>query len=182
MRWVEGFSALLNLLYVLGLIRHKRWAWPAGFLGCLLAVILFYDQKLFLESTLNLAYAGLAVFGWIQWGIPTRQVSITSLSFFTAIQIGGIGLIISGILSYVFARFSSNPNPILDSGIFTFSILATYGQAKRILQNWHAWILINLAMVLLCLWRDLTIYAAYSALMTVLAFAGLRSWKLEDRP
>ncbi len=61
MRWVEVFSALLNIGYVLGLIWHKRWAWPAGGLGCILAVWLFFDQHLYLEALLNVAYIGMAV-------------------------------------------------------------------------------------------------------------------------
>ncbi|MDG1252556.1 MAG: nicotinamide riboside transporter PnuC [Schleiferiaceae bacterium] len=179
MRWVEGFSALFNLLYVLGLIRHKRWAWPAGLLGCLLASFLFFAQNLYLESTLNLAYSAMAVYGWMQWGRPGVTGLMRSLKRKEAWLGLFLGIACSASLALVFALYSPNPNPLLDSSIFTFSLIATYLQAKRVIENWHTWIITNLAMVFLCFVRDLPIYAAYSAIMMAMAWRGLQIWKRE---
>ena len=181
MRWVELFSALLNIGYVLGLIWHKRWAWPAGGLGCILAVWLFFDQHLYLEALLNVAYIGMAGYGWIRWGQPRDEFPIYSLSMRqkAAWILGGLAVTLH--LGGLFSEFTPNPNPFLDAGIFTFSLAATYGQAQRCLDNWWAWIAINAAMVALCLIRDMPIYAVYSAFMAGMAWKGWGNWKRESR-
>ena len=79
-----------------------------------------------------------------------------------------------------FHAYTPNPNPFLDAGIFTFSLVATYGQAQRCMDNWWAWMGINTAMVALCLLRDMPIYAVYSALMAGLSWKGWMNWKNED--
>ncbi len=181
MYWVEALSALFNIGYVVGLIHRKRWAWPSGGLGCLLAVWLFYDQSLYLEALLNVAYTFMAGYGWARWSLPPKALPIFELGGSQRIAWGLGGLIVALPLGWVFHRFTSNPNPFVDASIFIFSVLATYGQAQRCLDTWMAWIGINLAMVGLCFVRDMPIYGVYSAGMAIMAWKGWKSWSRDLR-
>ena len=180
MRWVELFSALFNLAYVIGIIRLKRWAWFAGGIGCLLAVWLFWDQGLYLEALLNVAYTAMAGYGWMHWGQPRAQRPLFSLDLWAKFGWVAGGCLVAWPLGWLFHAYTPNPNPFLDAGIFTFSLVATYGQAQRCMDNWWAWMAINTAMVALCLLRDMPIYTVYSALMAGLSWKGWMNWKNED--
>lgn len=174
---VEIASAGLNLLYALGIAWNKRWAWPAGFLGCLLAIWLFWDLHLYLESLLNALYAALAVFGWWSWN---RTESLPEISYWRPISLVAfiLGILaVSTPLGYGFEAWSNNPRPFADAFIFSFSVLATWMQAQRVFQNWYLWMGINLAMVFLCADRGLLIYAGYSGSMLFLSFYGWQNWR-----
>ncbi|MFM1884419.1 MAG: hypothetical protein RL168_603 [Bacteroidota bacterium] len=174
---VEIASAGFNLLYALGIAWKKAWAWPAGFLGCTLAIWLFWDLNLYLEAVLNAIYAALALFGWWSWKRSSTLASILQWDRARLVSALGIGFLFVLPLGYGFEAWSNHPRPFADAFIFSFSVLATWMQAERIYQNWYLWIGINLAMVFLCTDRGLLIYAGYSAVMLFLSFYGLQNWR-----
>ena len=177
---VEIASAGFNLLYALGIVWKKRWAWPAGFLGCALAVFLFWDLHLYLEAVLNVLYAALALYGWWTW---SQAESLSSHALWPGTRLLGMLLLLVAVvwpLGYGFDQWSDNPRPYADAAIFSFSVVATWMQAQRIFQNWYMWMGINLAMVFLCTDRGLLIYAGYSAIMLFMAFYGAYSWRLSE--
>jgi len=178
---VEIASAGFNLLYALGIVWKKRWAWPAGFIGCTLAILLFWDLRLYLEAFLNVLFAALALYGWWTW---SKTESLFSHVYWPGVRLLGVMLLILAMvwpLGYAFDRWSDNPRPYADAAIFAFSVVATWMQAQRILQNWNVWMGINLVMVFLCVDRGLLVYAGYSAIMLFMAFYGAYMWRLPEK-
>lgn len=174
---VELISVIFNVLYIVGIARQKIWAWPSGFIGCALAVWMFYSGGLYAESLLNIIYSVLAIYGWRQWSLVDVPKSIRLVKKPEVYLIILIVLILGLLAGYAMAVSTKTPLPYIDCMIASVSILATIWQAKRVLENWLLWIILNIATIFIYLNRDYDIYAIYSFFLVIMSFWGLRKWR-----
>ena len=169
---LEILSALLNGGYALGLAIGKRWAWPLGLFGTLAGVVVLFGAKLYAESVLNLGYAVLAVYGWMQWGgtAAVRDRSTHRIPEFTA------ALMLAVATALLMKSATDNPRPLADGLMFAGGILGTWWQAQRDRINWLIWIVLNAVGLWLYADRGLWAYSAYSAVMALVSVWGWFRW------
>ncbi len=67
--------------------------------------------------------------------------------------------------------------PWPDAFVLTASLVATYGQAKKIFQHWYVWILIDVVSIPLYFSRGLTLTAILYLGFLFLCVYGLIDWK-----
>ena len=178
----EILSALLNVAYVVGMLRQRIWAWPAGLLGCLIGAWVMYQGALYAEVVLYLIYSAMAVYGWVTWSRLQNQ----SKSFVVKVFQGrrpwyfamASGSVIAVTIGYVMSEWTDNPRPYVDSAVFSFSVIATLWQIHKRLESWYLWIVINAVGVWLYLDRDLIYYMAYSVILFAMSVRGLREWRM----
>jgi nicotinamide mononucleotide transporter len=177
---IEWLIFATAIIYVLLAAAENIGCWLFGILSSALSVYLCYTGKLFLESILSFFYVLIAVYGWYQWKFGSGEK--------TAIKITSAGIkknslfILSGILIWlpiaIFAEnFSSQALPYLDAFVTAFSIIATYMTAKKIIENWIYWIVIDAAAIYLYASRQFYLIALLYFIYTLLSFAGYIKWK-----
>ena len=143
-------------------------------------VVIFGVVSLYMESALNIYYMAMAIYGWYQWrrGGPGNQG--VALSVWSARQhffaIGSIALatVISG---YILTETTEARLPYIDSFTTWASILTTVMVARKVLENWLYWIVINSVSIFLYLDRELYQTAAMFVLYLVLATIGYFAWR-----
>lgn len=174
----ETAGVALAIAYLLLAIRQNILCWSAAFLSSLIYLWVFFTARLYMESSLQLFYAGMAVYGWHQWrygGADRRGLRISTWS--PRQHLAAIGLIASStavlgwVLSHTDAVF-----PYVDSFTTVAAVLTTYMVARKILENWVYWFVIDGVSVYLYLARDLNLTAALFVLYLVLIVAGFRRW------
>jgi nicotinamide mononucleotide transporter len=176
----EMAAVLLAIGYLLLAVRENIWCWYCAFASTEIYTVLFWDVSLLMESALNVYYMGMAVFGWYQW---TRRnaagdgISIQSLSrnqhLIIIVAIGNLSLI-SG---YLLSQYSDAAWPYVDSFTTWASVITTYLVAKKYLENWLYWIVIDTVSIPLYLDRGLPLTALLFAGYVVIAISGYFSWK-----
>jgi nicotinamide mononucleotide transporter len=191
----ETAAVLLAIGYLLLAVRENIWCWYCAFASTAIYTVLFWDVNLLMESALNVYYMGMAVFGWYQWtyghatgdGAPHDStgaaITIQSLSrnqhLVIIVVIGNLSLV-SG---YLLSQYSMAAWPYVDSFTTWASVITTYLVAKKFLENWLYWIVIDSVSIPLYLDRGLPLTAWLFASYVVIAIAGYFSWKkhLEKR-
>ena len=180
----ETAAVLLAIGYLLLAVRENIWCWYCAFASTAIYTVLFWDVNLLMESALNVYYMGMAVFGWYQWtrgytagdGAETG-VTIHSLSqnqhLIIIVAIGNLSLV-SG---YLLSQYSTAAWPYVDSFTTWASVITTYLVAKKFLENWLYWIVIDSVSIPLYLDRGLPLTALLFAVYVVIAIAGYFSWK-----
>ena len=181
---LEFLSVLFNTIFVFGIAYQKIWAWLSGFIGCFLAVFLFFFDALYAEAILNIFYSVLAIYGWLRWRNTSSAPKLTRLKKDFRISIDQLSsipliLIFALILGYIMDSLTNNPLPYLDCIIAALSILATVWQAQRIIENWFVWMCINGSTIFLFFNRGFEIYACYSFLLLIMSFWGYQKWRKE---
>jgi nicotinamide mononucleotide transporter len=175
----EITAVILAIVYLLLAIRQNILCWPVAVASCVIYIWLMYDAGLYMESALQLFYIAMAVYGWFSWsqGEGTQAelpVTIWPLVFHV-VPLGLIALltVVSGAL---LSSYTEAALPYLDSFTTWGAIVATWMVARKVLQNWHYWFVIDSVSVYLYFSRGLFLTALLFCLYLLLIFIGYRAW------
>jgi len=175
--WLIFISALG---YVLLAAIESSWCWLLGIISSALSVYLCYSGQLFLESGLNIFYVVIGAYGWYQWlygSASKTELPVISLSLKKNLLLPCLGLLIWIPFGYIAHKFSTQAMPYLDAFITSFSIVATWMTAKKIIENWLYWIVIDALAVFLYAYRGFYLIALLYIIYTILAAAGYIAWR-----
>ena len=191
MQLLEYFGVLTGLLYLFLEIRQHRAMWVVGFLTSLVYVFVFFFSKIYADMGLNIYYVAISIYGFWQWTRKsgtgtsgTGEAAATQEAILyrnmTPRLFAGIGfaiLALFALLYYVLHHFTDSPIPVGDAFTTAVGIVATWMLARRIIEHWIFWIIVNCVSVYLYYLRGLYptmfLYICYA----VLAAIGLYTWK-----
>ncbi|MFO7286682.1 MAG: nicotinamide riboside transporter PnuC [Gammaproteobacteria bacterium] len=181
---LQVVAVVCAVLYLVLVIRENTWCWPVALIGSLLSLVVVFDRKLYMDAALHLFYAAMAIYGWLQWvrgGERSSGVAICVWSWRRhAVAIAGIlvGTVAFGAL--LEARTDA-ALPYLDSFTTIAALVTTYMVAKKVLENWIYWFVIDGISVYLYVARELFWFAGLFVGYLVLIVIGFRAWSREWR-
>ena len=123
----------------------------------------------------------LILYGWYEWlyggedktNLPIRKINEKEIFYSTIITILILFILAKGILF-----ISEKENfTMLDSIITALSFTAQFFLAKKILENWLVWIIIDILSVYLFLHTGLYKIGFFYFVLLILATSGYISWK-----
>jgi nicotinamide mononucleotide transporter len=188
LQWWEVLAVVLAIAYLLLAIRQNIWCWAAAALSTLLYLFIMYEARLYMESLLQLFYLAMAAYGWWQWRHggadhgelkvstwPVRRHGVAIAAVFALVVVSGSLL----------TAHSEAARPFLDSFTTWGAVVATFMVARKILENWIYWFVIDAVSIGLYIDRALYFTAALFGLYLVMIVIGYRSWRasmLEQAP
>lgn len=185
-RPLEAASVLFSVLYLVLAIRESLWCWPAAFLSSVLTLVVVFDARLYSEVVLNVYYAAMAIYGWYQWqhggrsrGAAELPISVWPLRMH-AFAIGG-SVALSLLVGWLVSRHTQAAFPYLDAFVTVSSVVTTYLVARKILENWLYWLVIDSLAMYVYWQRQLYFFMALFALYLVLVVIGLARWHRDWR-
>ena len=176
----EGLAVALAIAYLLLAIRENILCWACAFASTAIYTVLFWNVSLVMESALNVYYMAMAVYGWYQWQRGSQQgteLPITRWRWSTHI---GIWLLIAALTllsGFLLTGQSTAAWPYVDSFTTWSSVIVTFMVARKVLENWLYWIVIDSVSVLLYFERGLALTSLLMAGYTVMAIAGYIYWR-----
>jgi len=177
-RGIEILVVILSLAYV-GLIAvNRRSGWWFGIAASLLSVWLFIRVNLFAESVLYVYYVVMGCYGAYFWkyGTQSNQLPlITVRTFRFHVSVIGLSIVLIFVLAEALKQIGSS-NVYGDAATTVLSFIATWMVAKRILENWIYWVVIDLFSVWLYHDRGLPVYALLMLAYSIIAGIGFILW------
>ena len=176
----EVIATTLGIAYVVLAARESIWCWPAAFVSTLIYTVLFWEGQLPMQAVLNVYYMGMAVYGWTLWRRQAQQddsivISSRPVRFHLWFISGGIAL--SVITAYYLEQFVGSRLPYLDAFVMVFSVMNTVLMARKVLENWLYWLVINSGAIALYWQTGYYVTIVMFGLYFVLAIIGYLSWK-----
>ena len=177
---MEILAVILAVFYLLLAIRQNILCWLCAAISTSIYVFLFMEAKLYMESLLNVFYLLMAIYGWYSWSGKKGYVTGLNISvwtFKTHIFASVVIILLSISSGYILSIYSDAIYPYLDSMTTYFSIWATYLIARKVLENWWYWLVIDLFSMAIYWSRDLEATALLFAAYIVLIPFGMAAWK-----
>jgi nicotinamide mononucleotide transporter len=175
----EVFAAILGIAYVIFAAKESQWCWPLAFVSTLIYTVLFWQDQLPMQALLNFYYMGMAIYGYQLWkkqGQTNAVIRISKLSWLQQFSF----LITGSLLTFLTAKYlislDASQSPYLDAGVTVFSVLNTLLMARKVLQNWLYWIVIDAAAIQLYYQTGYYATIAMFSVYLVLAFLGYINW------
>ena len=175
----EIVAVVFAILYLLLAIRQNIWCWYCAGLSTAIYVWLFIDAKLYMESALNVFYFAMAVYGWSVWraGRDDRQeLPVTVWPWRTHVTALGVIAILVFAMGTYLSRNSDAAWPFVDSATTFAAIWATFLVARKVLENWWYWLVIDTVSIFIYWSRGLELTALLFVVYVIMIPFGLVSW------
>lgn len=180
--WVglETVAVVLGIAYLLLAMRENSLCWYCAFVSTGIYIWIFGDVSLYMESALNAYYMLMAVYGWYQWqrgGAGSSGIQLCYWSLNSHLVAISVVLVLSLISGYLLAQSTNARMPYLDSFTTWGSVITTYMVARKVVENWIYWIVINSVSIFLFIDRELYQTAGLFSLYLILAVIGYIAWR-----
>ena len=182
---LELTAVVFAIIYLVLAVRENIFCWFAAGISTLIFLFIFWDVKLYMESGLQVYYFVMAVFGWYQWrlasdGSTSLQISMWSMrQHLIALALIALLTLLSG---YLLNSGTDAQLPYLDSFTTWASVVTTYMVARKVLENWIYWLVIDSISICLYIDRELYFTAMLFAVYIVIIFFGWFSWSKKYQP
>jgi nicotinamide mononucleotide transporter len=176
----EATAVVLALAYLVLAIRENIYCWFAAIVSTSIYIVLMYQAGLYMESILQVFYIAMAVYGWYSWTHgegPDHRLPVSSWPLNRHAAPLALILLLTLASGFVLSRYSDAAMPYLDSFTTWGAIVTTWMVAKKILQNWHYWFIIDSVSVYLYVSRGLWLTALLFILYLALIVIGYREWR-----
>ena len=179
--WIELLGSVLSIIYLYLSIKQKASLWIFGFLCSALYVVVFFQSKFYADMSLQFYYLGVSVFGWISWkaGKPEnrKELPVKRTTPLSGVIILLIALILYFVYYFILTGYTDSPLPKADSFTTALSIVATWMLARKMIEHWWLWIIVDSVSTGLYFYKALYPTAILFVIYTIMAIIGYRQWK-----
>ena len=181
---LELAAFIFAVAYLVLAVRENSLCWYAAGISTLIFLFIFWDVKLYMESGLQIYYLAMAFYGWYQWRGANRETASLRVSKWRAKQ-HVIALALIATLTFISGSLLNSGTdanlPYLDSFTTWASVVTTFMVARKILENWFYWLVIDSVSIYLYLDRELYFTSLLFAIYIVIIFFGWFAWNRSYR-
>lgn len=176
---LELISFALSVITVLLNIRRNHWAWLFAIVSSAAYGVVFFNSRLYGDAGLQVVFIVVSVWGWYSWlhgGVEGQVLDVTRLDrrgWMMSLAGWALGFL---VLSWFLKTWTNTDVPHIDGFLTAGSLLGQVLLSRKKVENWHAWIAVDVLYVGLYLYKNLVLTAILYALFVVMAVIGLRAW------
>lgn len=178
---IELLGTIFSLIYLYLSVKQKAGLWIYGFLSSTLYFYVFLDAGIYAETSIQLYYLGVSIYGWISW----RKGRLKSGEDFVIrrtgtivwLQLSGFTVIFYLVYYLLLVKFTDSTVPVLDSFTSALSITATWMLARKRIEHWILWIIVDGVSAGLYFYKGLFPTGILFIIYTVMAITGYFAWK-----
>ncbi|RQO37264.1 transporter [Herminiimonas sp. KBW02] len=177
---LELASFALALIMVLLNIRQSPWAWLFSIVSAAMYAVVFYDSKIYGDMSLQFFFIAVSLWGWYQWlfgGATHHGIQVSRLTLRSWLYSAAAWLVGFVAIAAFLRMFTDTDVPHMDAFLTAGSLVGQILLSRKKLENWYAWIVIDLIYIVLYLHKNLYLTALLFAIFAVLAVVGLRAWE-----
>lgn len=181
-RLIEAFGFFVGLLYIWWEYHANPKMWWAGVVMPAISFWVYYRAGLYADFAMNMYYFIIAIYGWISWTrgghkgnrLPIRRIPVRVLGGCAAAFVA-----VYALIAYWLVEWTDSTVPYLDAFTTAMSIVATWMLARKYIEQWWAWVLVDAVCVGLYFYKERYFYAILYAIYTLIAVLGYRKWQRE---
>lgn len=196
----EIIGTVLGVIGVWLMIRQNIWGWPVGLVQVGVYGWVFYDARLYSDAILQVCFFVIQAYGWGHWyqangarATPPASSECSgvaappSLPVTTLPPVALAGWLSAGAMATVFwgafmHRTTDAALPWWDAFILVFSLIAQWLQARKNLENWAGWMIVNVVAIGVYWAKDLRLTSGLYLVFLGMAVAGHLAWRKTMKP
>jgi nicotinamide mononucleotide transporter len=179
---LDIFTTVLGLIYIWLEYRAHVALWVIGIIMPALDIILYWQHGLYGDAGMACYYTLAALYGLYVWKfrksknlkqelpishMPRRQYLSATVGFFVA----------WGVVYYILITWTNSTVPVLDSFTNALSFVGLWALARKYLEQWLFWIVVDVVCCVLYIQKGIPFKAGLYGLYVLIAIAGYYKWK-----
>ena len=184
--WATPMSVLEIVAFVLAIVmvvlnmRVNPLAWPLAIVSSLLYFALFWNSKLYGDASLQIFFALVALWGWWQWlrGTEADGSALHVRSLGPRGRACVLGALVLGwpATGWFLKNYTDTDVPWWDAFPTAASVIGQWLLGRKYIENWAAWVVVNIVSVGLFAYKGLWPTVLLYALFIAMSFMGWRAW------
>ena len=180
MQYLEPIATITSIIVVFLQAKERIMAWPIAVFSVVILAYIFFENKLYSDFGLHIIYIFLNLYGWYIWSNPQsgqNLVATKNLSGKAISVVGSVVLLGTLLLGYSVRRFTDAELPFFDAFTTSGSLVAQYLLAKKYLENWILWIVVDLVAIPVYIYKELYYVAFLFLVFLIICSWGYLEWK-----
>jgi nicotinamide mononucleotide transporter len=183
----EIIGTVLGIIGVGLMIKQDIWGWPVGLIQVTVYAWVFYDAHLYSDAILQGFFFAIQAYGWWHWlhhphTTTHSELPVTRLTRTALVGWGALGAGLTAGWGWFMHANTAAALPWWDAFILVFSLIAQWLQARKILENWAGWLLVNTVAIGVYWAKDLRLTSGLYLVFWLMAAWGWREWRKSMPP
>ena len=177
--FLETFAVCSAILYLILAANEDVRCWYAALFSSILYMYIMYTAGLMMESFLQIFYICMAIYGWYIWSSKInveQELKIRSWKMQYHLYTITIVTLLAIITGFFLEKYTQAALPFLDAFTTWGAIITTYMVAKKIIENWIYWFVIDSISIYLFISRELYLTSLLFFIYLIIIIFGYRSW------
>lgn len=187
-QYLEIIGTVIGLIYLWQEYHASIYLWITSIIMPAIYLFVYYQAGLYADFGINVYYLAIAVYGWLAWRYgftllkrrgkeSAKELSISH----TPQKSWGVLMLLSVTIwiaiSIILCNFTDSNVPYTDAFTTAFSIIGMYMLARKYVEQWIIWLIVDIVSSGLYIYKELYFTAALYAVYAIIAIFGYRKWK-----
>jgi nicotinamide mononucleotide transporter len=186
--YIEILATITGLIYLIYSVKGKILLWFFGIVTSALYVYVFYQSKIYADMGINIYYVIISIYGWLHWSFAgnskEKVLPVSKMNLKQGLILLAATLVIFIIIAYILKNFTDSNVAFWDAFITAASISATWMLARKIMEHWLVWVVIDAVSIGLYIYKGLyptvILFAVYTSLAVLGYYEWQKQWKAQD--
>ena len=180
---LDIIGCIVGLIYIYQEYKASIWLWMTGIIMPVIYMFVYYEAGLYADFGMQIYYTLAAIYGYLYWklgkkkGTEDNEIHSTKNTIIAGIMYLRGKCVIGIALYYILVCFTNSTVPVLDSFGNALSFIGLWALAKKYLEQWWIWIVVDAELSALYIYKGIPFTAMLYALYTVIAVAGYFKWR-----
>ena len=184
--YIEILGTAVGLIYLWLEYKASIYLWIAGIIMPAIYLFVYYNAGLYADFGINIYYLVIAIYGLIAWKTGFSITGKRSEKKELPISHIPAKAIIKAVLAYLVAQFAivwllinhtDSTVPIADSFTTALSIVGMWMLARKYIEQWWVWCVVDVACGALYIYKELYFTAILYLFYAIIAIFGYFKWK-----
>jgi nicotinamide mononucleotide transporter len=180
--YIEILGVITSLVYLYFSYHQKIWLWPFGIISSALFILIFYNTGFYADMSLQGYYLVISIYGWYHWvsGARTskeKKLPVTRTAWLSAGILSIVCIILWAGIYMVLKYLTDSDVPLGDAFTTAGGIIGTWMLARKKLENWLVWIIVDASAALLYFYKGMYPTVILYIIFAVIALFGYLRWK-----
>ena len=181
MQTIEIIGAVIGLIYLYFEFIASKWLWPVGVIMPVVYIWILLQSKFYADMGVNVYYFFASIYGWIYWNKHKNSeqgiLPITNTPKRYIFPLIIIGTLLFAFIAFILVKYTDSPVPYGDSFTTALSILGMWLLAKKHVEQWWFWFVVNIFSCALYAWKGLYTTSILFGIYSIISVLGYFKWK-----
>ena len=180
---LEIIGTIVGLAYLWLEYRASIYLWIASIIMPAIYIFVYYEAGLYADFGINIYYLGAAIYGWLVWKFghrsdgESKDMPITHMPQRSWLKAGVVYAVAQFFIAWILINFTDSDVPWWDAFTTALSVVGMWMLARKYLEQWWVWIVVDVVCVGLYIYKELYFTAGLYALYAIIAIFGWLNWK-----
>ena len=184
---LELLGVLTGIVYLWLEYRASIYLWIAGIIMPAIYIFVYYDAGLYADFAVNIYYLVIALYGWLAWKTGFRlfgkqdkrdaELAISHTPAETWIGIVAVYIATQLFIAWLLICYTDSTVAWADSFTTALSIVGMWMLARKYIEQWWVWCIVDVASSALYVYKGLHFTAILYTVYAIIAIFGYFKWK-----